>query len=323
MNRFLRFTPEATFGTFASASTAKVYVPLDGSNGFKPLIQRPVWGIRHPAKNVPWLRGTEVYSLSGQWTDRHYWEHPDVLLWVNRVIGADDFPWENNQRDGDGASATIEYAYSEFDGTLDRHRYTGMKIGESWEASVKNDPANPFLNFNYSLLGSIALPNPVSGGTAPDSTAFPAPACESDYPAEPLTFWQMAFTYEGNTMEFFDSITIRGRNVVTTHFDSKRYVNRIHHHGRTVTLTARMRLEFSNDPRAVYEAQTALGDCRITFTRPSPADVISIDFRDEARVESIDEEHPIDADGYTTVTATAHLDCGDGDDFKITYTPAA
>lgn len=323
MNRFLRFTPEATFNTYASASTAKRYVPLDGANGFRPLTAMGVWTIKHPLHNVPWLRGAETYDVAGEWSDRHYWENIDALLWLNRINDDQDEPWTTNQRPRDLASMTIDYAYDYHDRSIRRTRATGVKVGESWELSIRDDPRNPFLNFRYALVGSRAYLEPFTATAAPDATAFPAPACESDYPNEPLAFWQMVFTYAGSTMEVFDQITIRGQQVVTTHRDSKRYNNRVHIHGRTITMSARLRMDAATDPRTVRDSQAALGNCKLLFTRPGgTADTLEISFRDNARVEQVDEEHTPDADGYTTLTATAFMDCGDGDDFRITYTPA-
>lgn len=323
MNRFLRFTPEAVYNTFATASSAKRFFPLDKGGNFLPLVDVQKWTIRHPLQNVPWLRGRETYTVAGNWSDRHYWENLDALLWLNRVNDAQTAPWTTDQRPRDLASASIEYAYDYFNRTLVRNRYTGMKVGESWELAIKDSPDDPFLNFNYALVGSRAYLDPISGDAAPDATAFPAPACESDYPNEPLAFWQMVFTYAGATLETFDEISIRGQHILTSHRDSKRYFNRNHVHGRTVTMTARIRLEASNNPRIVRDSQAALGNCKLTFTRPGgAADTLEISFRDNARVESVAEEHGPDADGYTRLTATAFLDCGDGDDFRITYTPA-
>lgn len=322
MNRFLRVTPEAVFGTYASASTAKRVYPLDAANNIKQLISaRPQWNIKQPKLNVPWLRGSEVYTVGGSWSDRHYWENIEPITWLNRVNSGQTAPWTTDQRERDLASMSFEYGYDYFNRTIVRERYTGVKVND-WELSSTADPANPWLNFRYNLVGSKALPDPITGGSAPTNVEFPEPSfCGSTF--TPLTFWQLVFTFDGAALDFFDRVSIRGQHTVTTHFDSKRYYNRIHIHGRTVTLSARIRLDASNDPRVRWLAQSALGTTKLVFTKPGvDADTLELSIRGNSRVDQVEEEHTADADGYTTFTATAMLDCGTGDDFAVTYTDA-
>lgn len=323
MNRFLRVTAEQAYGVFDTTSPAfAYYIPMDGPGTFKPSTARPFWNLRDPKSNVPRARGSEVYAVGGVWTGRHYWDQPTLAMLTNRINSGLTTPWPTNCKATDLPSVTLDFGWSYYDLTLKRARYLGCKIGESWELSCGNDPSNPFLNYSYPWIGSKSQPNAIttteSVDLAPTALEFPEPD-EDDYPDLPLSFFQCVFTTQGAAVDYFDRFTIRGQQMCKGYYDSKRFLNRISHNGRTVTLTAHLRLDAANDPRTRYEALTALGATTIVFTKPADTETLTLNFRSQSYLDSVDEETPLDDDSYTTMSATAFLDGTAGDDFTITY----
>lgn len=318
MKRFLRFASESVYATRDGSPAFTCYDPQDGAGAFKAISGRPMWNIQDNAQNIPRIRGSEVYSVAGAWSGRIYWENYKIALWPLRVNSAQTSPWATDQRPGDLASATIDFGYSYYDLTVKRKGYLGCKIGSGWEFSCSNDPSNPHLMFRYDVVGSKPITNAITADTALDSGTFPEPT-NSDIPVLPLSFYQCVFTSQGAAIPYFDRFSIRGAQKMKPYYDSTRFVNRVSHTGRVVTLTAHMRLDVANDPRTRYEAITALGTTTLVFTKPGAANTLTMNFRSKTYLDQVDEEMPMDDDAYSSITATAYLDTTPGDDFTITY----
>ncbi len=239
-------------------------------------------------------------------------------------------PWVTDQLPNDLASCSFDFAYSYDDNSFNTRLYTGNKVGRA-QFSCKNDPSDPFLHFDYDLMGMSCIPNPITGGSYPNGSAVP-PASPA-FPAAPLTFQECVFhdyhTSSNANNPFFDSFSISIQNMVKPYFDNGRTANRIHCRGRTVTLTAHPLLQVATDHRTLWEAVTAMGACSFLFTNPTKPgghttfDTLKFDFRSTTFLDSVNEDMILDADAYTTISATAYLDSGSGDDFAITFTPGA
>ena len=323
MKRFLRVTAEQVYGTYDSSSPAfALYDPQDDDNSFKVMTSRPQWSIRDPALNVPRVRGSEVYAVGAQWSGKMYWENYKFAYLPLRVNSGQTTPWPTDQRPNDLASVTCDFGYSYYDLTLKRMRGLGMKIGNSWEFSARSDPANPFLRFRYDMVGSKTQPNAITTTTgvdeAPDSSAFPEPAY-ADLPVLPLTFYQAAISSHSTTLSYVESFSIRGQQMFKPYYDNSRFVNRISHQGRTVTLTFNLRLDGNDLRYSYYEAITAIGATTITFTKPGTANTLTFNFRSKSYIDQLDENFPLNEDSYASVSATAFLDSSPGDDFTIAY----
>ena len=323
MKRFLRVTAEQVYGTYDTTSPDFAYYdPQDGDNAFKVMTSRPMWSIRDPALNVPRVTGSEVYSVGARWSGKAYWENYKTLFLPLRVNSLQTTPWPTDQRPNDLASFTCDFGYTYYDLTVKRMRALGVKVGGSWEFSARSDPANPFLMFNYDLVGSKTQPNAITTTTgvdeAPDATAFPEPTY-SDLPVIPFSFFQAAISSHSTALNYVDSFSIRGQQLFKPYYDNQRFVNRISHQGRTVTLTLNLRLDGNDMRYAYYEAVTAIGATTITFTKPGGGHTLVMNFRSKSYIQQLDENFPLNEDSYASVSATAFLDSSPGDDFTITY----
>jgi len=330
VKRIFRFAPEATYATYDGTTIPPIVLPMDTANSFSPMTQRQFWELMDGSGlNVPRLRGSEVQGVAGRLQTRGYWESVQYLAgWASRVNAAQTAPWGTDQKPNDLASATADFGFTFDDDSYKRLRYLGCKVPDA-TISSSNAPNNPFLMFDYSLLGSKPIPNAyVIGDTAIDATAFPEPAL-TDYPVAPLTFQECVFTAYGAARPYFDSFSIKISNKVKAYCDNGRFANRVHCRGRRVTLTVHPLLQVATDARLKYEAVQALGALSIEFTNPvipggmTTPDKLKFDFRSKTFLDSVAEEMILDEDAYSTWTATAFLDTAAGDDFAITWTPAA
>jgi hypothetical protein len=315
--RYMRFNSEAAFNTRAGSPVVTFFDPMDGDNAFVNLSTRPMWDLRDPGGNIPRQRGSEVYSVGGDWSGRVTKENYQLLLWLNRVNAGQTTPWINDQRPGDLASATLDFAYTDYLGAIAYQYWTGCKIGQRWQLSMSANPQDPFLHFQYSILGSTPVPNAITGGTALTSVTFPPPTY-TQLNTTPLSFFASTFTLGGATMNLFDRITITGNQICKPYFDNNRFANRISHNGRTVTLVAHLRRDAATDPRTRYEALTQLGATSLAWALPS-SHTLTLNFRSKSYTDSVGEEFTMDNDDYSTLTATAFLDSGTGDDFSVVY----
>ncbi len=321
MIRNFRWTEEAVWGTYASMGTS-YRLPMDAPGNFKLMTTRPFWALRSGSgMNIPRKRGSSITAIGGQLTHRQYWDAPDIALWHNRIVGG-TAPWTTDQRNTDLASATVDFDYSYDDLTFKYMRYTGCKPGQNVKLDCKNDPSNPFLMFTTDILGGHVIPNPEGTGTSLNATTFP-PGDESNIPKNPVTFQECVITGLGGTLSHVDGFTVSINNLVKPYYDNASYPNRITMNGRTVTMSLHLHLQAATDPRyTFYESVAALGALHIVFTNPAATgQTLTIDFRSKLFADGLDEEMILDDDAYTTVSATAHLDSGTGDDFLISVTP--
>jgi hypothetical protein len=325
MRRIIRFTTESVFNTFDNTPAIQAVIPLDTPNNFKPLTVRPVWTIQDASgQNVPRLRGSEILQVQGKFTNRAWWDSAQLfVLWLQRINAnspAGTIPWPTDQKPYDLASASVDFGYSLDDESMIRYRWTGCKPGANVTISSGNDPANPFLNLDYDMLGCHPYPNPYSTlDLAPTTVTFPEPSLAS-YPLYPITFQESFFIINGTTQSFYDRFSIAINNKTQAYYDNGRFPNRIHMRGRTVTLTVHPLLTALMNPRVKYEAVQALGAMSILFVDPLSGHQLKFDFRSQSFLDSINEDMVLDMDAYADWTATAFLDVGAGDDFKITWT---
>jgi hypothetical protein len=327
MIRIFRYSPEAVFNTFDGVTIPPILTPMDTPNSFKNMSTRPPWEIMDGSGlNVPRLRGSEVYTVGGKYQSRAYWETCQYMLGaLSRVNSGGTAPWGTDQKLNDLASGSIDFAYTYDDLTYRYGRNTGCKVASA-TISASNQHDAPFLMLDYDFVGSTPLPN-AYGGTAPTVTDIPTPALTA-YPANPITFQECAFKFNGTTNNLFDRFSIKIENKVKAYYDNSHFPNRIHCKGRKVTLTVHLLLQSATDPRdTYYEAVAAISaGLSVTFTNPALGgghtihEAIKFDFKSNSFVDAVNEDMILDEDAYDEVTAVAYLDTGASTDFAITYT---
>jgi hypothetical protein len=319
MRRIFRATTESVFGTFDSSPAGQDYIPMDTPNSFKPMTTRPVWTIRDGSgPNIPYLRGSEILQVQGKLTTRLYWETVQYwATWMTRINSAQTSPWATNQKHYDYASKTLDFGYTYDDETMKRMRYLGCKPGANVTFTASNAPENPFLTLDMDIFGQKPVPNVYTTDATPTATDFPEPT-GSQLPTNPIVFQECQFTYANTINDLFDRFTVTIASMVRPYFDNGRIANRIHCRGRTVTLSCHPLLQVVTDPRLKYEAQQAIGNCKLVFS-DGGTHTLTFDFRSNSYLDSINEDMVLDEDAYTDFTATALLDTGPGDDFSISF----
>lgn len=300
MYRFLRITPEKVFGTFDATSTQGRFIRLDKPNLFTPMQKTAYVDVMDPLLNVPLNRFATKVNVGGKLTACVYAEDALVLLGLG-CIRADDVPstvpWVvTTPIVNDTVSATFEFAYSLQDGTLKRKRYLGVK-GAKTRIYCSNDD-DPRLMVDIDLIGKVPQGNSFDSSTDPDDTAFPEPAADgSDYGQTPYMIYDLALSVAASARGNIKSFEATFANKTRAYFDAKRFAQRISARGRVVTWTAStLEDAILASDRGHFDAATVLGAATATFTRGTKS--VAIDFKANNFVNDLNEDFPMDEDGY-------------------------
>jgi hypothetical protein len=315
MKRFLRVTEEAAFGTYNAAGAA-VYPRLSSSGAFA-LMQKPeYWTIMDGSGlGVQALAGTQTMALAGALVTEM---GPTLAAFVmpfacNRINSGQTLPWVTTEAVNDLASATFDYARSNFDMSLRRKRYLGCKAASLGLACSRDQPK---LMATLGLIGGTMQGNAYDSSADPDATAFPEPTC-TEAPQDVYLFQQMSghVTILGSSRTNFDSFSLQLQNNLKPYFDESHFANAIRMVGRTLTISLRCRLKSTPDDWAAYE-QGTVGTASFEFV--NGANSMTIAMGAKCYINSIDEEAPIDDEHYYTLTLVNQLDPATCTDFSVT-----
>lgn len=313
MKRFLRITQEAAYGTFPG-SPVSIYPRLNTPNAFRHMTTPGFWEIMSGSGfAVPALRGTQQASLRATLTTPLCATQAQFLLgWCGlRINSGQTSPWTTTEPAGDFTSCALDYAWTNFDGTLRTKRFTGCKVAR-WSVSASKD--NPVCMLTIDVVGSTPQGNSYDSSVDPTLTA---PA-DSVFPVDPYLFQQLkgGFTL-GSSRTNFESFTISSENALTAYFDESRFANAIRIGGRRTTVDARFRLKASPDDRASYENSAALA-CSMVLTGYSKS--VTFAFNAQNFLSSVQEDYPLDAEVYYDGTIANLLDTTATTDFTMSFT---
>jgi hypothetical protein len=317
MKRFLRITQEAAFGTYASGGSL-IWPRLSSSGAFKVMASPDYWTVMDGSGlGVQALAGTSTMGLAGSLTTEVTATQAQFLLgwYFQRVNGAGTVPWTTTELPNDLASCTVDYARTNFDATLRRRRYLGVK-GTSCSLQCSKD--SPKLMGTFGMVGAIPQGNAYDSSSDPNATVFPEPAL-TVFPSDVYLFQHLAghVTVLGSSRTNFDSFSLSLTNKCKPYFDEGHFANSIRMGGRTLTVQLRMRLKGSPDDWAAYEQGT---QSSASFTFDNGTHTIALDMKSKCYINPIDEEAPIDEEHYATITLVNQLDAAAGTDFAISFT---
>jgi hypothetical protein len=312
MYRFLKITPEETFGVFDDEATTGRYIRMDAPNIFKPMQKTNALVLPDPLINRPLLNIPTKVEVGGKLTACVYVEDAPILLGMAglRINSGRTAPWPTLLTTvGDIASATFDFGWAQNDGaTLMRKRYLGVKATKARVYCAGGEGNDPRLMVDLDLLGQVVQGNSWDASTDPDATAFPEPVA-ADYSVLPYLIYDLVITVAAAQRANCKAFNVEIDNMGKSYFDTRRFAQRISSRGRKVTWGG----SWLEDgvlvtDRTSHDAQTAMGAATAVFTHAGAS--VSFDFKTLSRVQSVNEDLPMDEDGYFEGTNLAFVDTG-------------
>lgn len=309
MREFLRFTKEATFGTFngTPGTGEQFWVTLPGPNSFT---MRPVpirYSIRDPGGlNRRRLTGTEQIALSGRLMTVLHPSQADKFL--NTLLTT------SGTREELG-SFTLDHAFlSEASSAAFLYkRYLGCKA-KKVGISCSNEGENVKTMVNVDVIGSTPATITVS------DMATPAPSnMASDLP---YTFQDTsgALVLASTARTQYSSFSLEVNNILDLLFDESQYAGAIRFCGRDINFSFRQRLNLNTD-RTTFEGVTAFSTA-VTFNNGTNTAVFTLGSRNF--FTSLEDDLQLDKAYYRTINSEVYLDTslssGAGNDLVLSFT---
>jgi hypothetical protein len=320
MRRFLRISEEAAFAVFPTSSPVQFYLRLDQGDSFSVMHKPEFWQIMSGSGfAVPALFGSQVSPLGMTLSiPLDYGNAAALLGWACQIINTGQtLPWTTTEIAGDLASATVEEAWSNFDGTIRRKRNLGCKVG-SLSISCSRD--SPVARLNMGIIGSTPQGNAYDGSTDPSAANFPAPA-DSVFLDNPVLFQHLksGLTIGNTARSNFQSINFTVQNRIKPYFDEDRFANLIRFNGRTTTLSGVSRLKATPDDRTSYESAATIGSANtLAFVNGSHS--VTFTLNAQNYFSQIGEQFTLDEEIYYAWTLSNLLDTAATTDFTFAVT---
>lgn len=322
MKRFLRLTKEQAYGVFDLTSPVQINIRLDQPDSFRVMTSPEIWQIMSGSGfAVPALNGTEVTGLACTLQTPLLYTHAPFLLdsACTRINAGQTLPWVTTELAGDLPSFSADFAWTNFDGTIRRKRFLGIKVATMGLSGSRDSPV---MRLSLGLIGSTPQGNSYDGSSDPSSGELPEPA-DSTFATNPVLFEHLrgGVTINNAARTNFQSISISVQNKIKAYFDEFRFANAIRLGGRTVTVSGTSRLKASPDERALYEANTNLASAN-TLVFTNAVNTITLAFLNHNYYSSMEESLPLDEEIYFNWTMQNALDAAQtaiNPDFTFTY----
>lgn len=320
MRRFARFTQEAAFGVYKTSDPVAIHPRLSANNSIGIMEAPDFYTIMDGSgRGVQAMAGTPTTRIEGTLvTELGPTVAPFLASWAGvRVNDGQTAPWVTTEMPLDLASCTVDLGRAKFNAAaLKRTRYLGMKVGSLGLACSKDQPK---LLATIGMVGSKFLPNPWEETAGPDAIAFPEPAC-SDQPWDVYLFQQLKgkVTVGGVSRSNFESFSLQLQNQLAVYWDEDRFANAIRCVGRTLTATVRLRDKTSPDDWTTYLSGTP-GAASFEFA-DGTGNTLKFDFKGNTYISGIEQDLPLDAEPYYTLTITNQLDPSTCVDFTVETT---
>jgi hypothetical protein len=316
MKRSLCISQESVFNTYHSTTPTAIYPRLDSADAFKVMTVPEFWTIMSGSGfAVPALYGTQTTGLAATLSfPLHYSQASFVLGWALQRITGGTSPWTTSEANGDLASCTLDYIWTNVDGTERTKRFKGCKVA-SFGVSASRD--NPVMRCQLGLVASTPE------GNSYDSSVDPTLSDPADtvFPTDPVLFQHLkgGLTIGGTARSNFQSIGFSVQNKLKAYFDESRFANLIRFGGRASTLTGNSRLKPTPNDRATYEAGTAVASTNtVVFTNGTHT--ITLNLNANNYFSSINENFPLDEEIYFDWQLSNLLDTSAGSDFSFSFT---
>ena len=316
MKRSLRITQEAAFGTYDSAAPVAIYPRLDSADAFKVMTTPQFWQIMSGSGfAVPALYGTQTTGLAATLSIPLCYSQADFVLgWaLGRINSGQTSPWTTTEIPGDLASCTLDYIWTNYDGTERTKRFLGCKVA-TFALSGNRD--NPVMRAQIGLVASTPQGNSYDSSSDPTLTD---PA-DTVFPTDPILFQHLkgGLTIGGTSRSNFRSIGFSVQNKLKAYFDESRFASLIRFNGRQSTLTGNSRLKATPNDRSTYEAGTGLAGTN-TVVWTNTTHTLTLTLNGNNYFSNINEHFPLDEEIYFDWAVSNLLDASAGSDFTFTF----
>lgn len=313
--QYLRVTEEAAFGVYNAAGVA-VYPRLSSAGAFGRMEKPEFWTIMDGSGlGVQALSGTQTMALEGNLVTELGPTLAAVMMpWAcTRINAAQTVPWTTTEVKNDLASMTFDYLVTDFSRNDVRIRNLGGKCSSLGLTCSRDQPK---LTATFGIMASTPQPNGFDSSTAPTALDFPEGDCASA-PQDCYLFQQMAgqVTVLGAARTNFDSFSMQLTNNLKPYFDENHFANAIRLGGRSLVVNLRCRLKATPDDWASYK-QGTVGTSSFEFVNGTHS--LTIAMGAKCYINQIDQESPIDAEPYYTITLVNQLDPATCTDFSVT-----
>ena len=315
MKRFLTVTTEGVFGVYNSGGTA-THIRLNTANSFRVMTTPEFWTIMSGSGfAVPALFGSETTGLAATLTTPlDYSNAAQLLGWaLQRINSGQTLPWVTTEIAGDLASCTLDFAWSNVDGTLNTRRFLGGKVA-TMQLSGSRD--SPVLMLTLGLLASTPQHNAWDSSVDPTLTV---PA-DSLFPITPVLFQHAAGGLSWNNVarSNFQSLSVSVQNRIKAYFDESHFANLIRMNGRTTSVSGNSRLKVTPVDRTTYEDAVTLASANtLVFTNAPATHTVSFNLNAQNYFQSISEQLPLDEEIYYDWTVGNLLDTTATTDFSF------
>ena len=319
MRRFLRISQEAVFGVFPTSSPVQIEVRLDQPDAFQVMTKPEFWTIMSGSGfAVQALFGSQVSPLGATLSiPLDYAQAAFLLGWAGGIINTGQTsPWTTTEIAGDLASCSIEYGFTNTDGTLRRKRFLGCKIA-AWGITCSRGA--PVARLNLTIIGSTPQGNAFDASSDPTAGAFPQPA-DSVFPTTPLLFQHLksGLTIGATSRSNFQSLGVNVTNRIKPYFDESRFANLIRFNGRNTVLNGISRLKATPDDRTAYESETVQATNSVEWNNGTHT--VTLTLNSQCYFSSIGEQFPIDEEIYFAWALQNQLDTTATTDFTFAVT---
>jgi hypothetical protein len=315
MQRFLRITEEAVFGTYNAAGT-NIYVRLSGDNAFLPMTDPDWYSVMDGSGlGVPVIYGSATSSNTATLTTELTYTQASFLLpWaMQRINTGQTVPWPTGELPNDLASCTIDFAWSQFDTVvLKTKRYLGVKCAACGLSGAKDQPK---MMLTLSLVGSTPQGNTFDGSSDPGLTA---PAL-TVYPTDVVRFQDLKgnMTINSVSRNNFENFGFSCQNVLVPYWDESRYPNAIRLGGRAITSSIKWRLKSTVLDRTAYES-AAEQSAQFEFINAAATHSVTMNFNNNGYISKYREDSPIQRESYYDYNFASYLDQAAGTDMTLT-----
>lgn len=153
----------------------------------------------------------------------------------------------------DLASVSIYRGIQRSDGTLDRRRYSGMKVGSG---SIGCSRQDPLCKYSFQIQGIRDDYNAAGAKAYPDATEFPPPD-ETDMSCGPYLFSHTGGKLTiGSVRTQYESVSLSWQNSMSAKWFESQYVQLVKFCGRDTKLATSLYMKATPDDLAALQAIT-------------------------------------------------------------------
>lgn len=320
---FLWVIKESAYGTKKPSATAgvdSVYIRLADANAFS-MVADPVFV--ETAFGGGWDEPADVqadhYDVKGALSTLLYPTQANLLLdWLMTPVNTGQtLPWVTTEPAGDLASCTIYHGIRRRDGTIKRHKYTGVKCAGGEIACSRSAPR---ATLKLDLIGQKEVGNAVDASADPDATEFPEPA-DSAYATGPYLFSHTSALFKvGSALTQYAGVSLKVTNKLDPQFFENHWLSTCGNKGRSATLDADVLLKASPDLRTAMLALTNQ-DVELSFNDGVTGHVTTkIDFNTKNYVAKLPYDLPLGKEFMQKLSIKNRYDTSVGSGLNAVFT---